>query len=323
MSPHKPSCIFLDRDSIDCNDLDLSAIASMTQLVCLDSCTEAGVAKHAADTEIIIVNKVKLTRSHFEQLPALKLICVIATGTNNVDLAAASDHDIVVCNVRDYAAASVSQHVFLLILSLIRHFMEYQHDIKKGLWQAQDQFCLLTYPMQELSGKTLGLIGYGHIARAVEKIALAFDMKVIIAQSLVHSSDSYNRLPLDEVLKNADIISLHCPLSDQTRNLIRQEQFALMKTSAIIINAARGGIINEADLLDALRSGQIAGAGIDCMEHEPPTSNDGLINANLPQLIITPHNAWGTLQARQGLVNGTVKNIKDFLAGQVNSQVNS
>jgi len=324
MTAGKPGCIFLDRDSIDCNDLDLSTIEASTRLVSLERCTPDEVIRKAAGFEVIIVNKVKLARQQFESLPDLKLICIIATGTNNVDLTAAAEHNIVVCNVQNYAAASVSQHVFLLILSLIRRFTDYQADIKQGLWQAQDQFCLLSHRMEELTGKTIGLIGYGHIAKAVEKVALAFGMQVIIAQSLSpHASPQLDRLPLQQLLKKADIISFHCPLTEQTRNLITAEEFALMKPTAIVINAARGGIINEADLLKALESGQIAAAGIDCLQHEPPKADDLLMNANLTQLIITPHNAWGTLQARQRLVDGTASNIQNFISGNISNQVNS
>ena len=202
--------------------------------------------------------------------------------------------------VRDYAAASVSQHVFMLILSLFTRFLDYQTDVRRGAWQAQEQFCLLTHPMQELQGKNLGLVGYGHIARAVEKIALAFGMNVLISESARHEgTPREGRTAFHDVLRISDVISLHCPLTEQTRNLIGQEQLAMMKPSAFLINTARGGIINEADLLQALKSGQIAGAGIDCLVTEPPEPSDPMITAQLHQLIVTPHNAWGTLQARQ------------------------
>lgn len=323
MAKLKPTCVILDRDSLDCNDLDFSAIEKSTHFTNFGHCSSDEVRKKALNAEIIIVNKVRLTRDLISLLPDLKLICVIATGTNNVDLEAAAENDIAVCNVRNYAAASVSQHVFLMILSLIRHFTDYQADIKRGRWQQQDQFCLLDYRMEELTGKTLGLIGYGHIARAVETVALAFGMQVIIAQSLAPGAKPREgRLPLDTVLSESDIISLHCPLTDQTSNLITTAQFARMKSSAIIINAARGGIINEGDLIEALKTGQIAAAGIDCLEHEPPSDNDPLIKANLPQLLITPHNAWGTVQARQRLVDGTALNIQEYLNGHLNCRVN-
>lgn len=307
-------CKFLDRQSIDCDDLDFSAIQSATDFKSFDFCEADEVLEKAGDAEIIIVNKVKLNKQHFDQLPKLKLICVIATGTNNIDLDAASAKGILVKNVKDYAAASVSQHVFMLILSLTTNFLRYQKDVQDGAWQAQDQFCLLTYPMHELQHKTLGLIGYGHIAKAVERIALAFGMKVIVAESPQSRKKAQgDRVPLQKFLGMSDVISIHCPLTDQTQDLISRKELEMMKTEAILINTARGGIINEVDLLQALQTGQIAGAGIDCLVNEPPHKSDPMITANLPQLIITPHNAWGTLQARQRLVDGTARNILNYI----------
>ena len=313
MTMNKTHCVFLDKNSIDCGDMDFSLIESLTQLEMLDTCSSDEVVAKAGHAEIIISNKVNLGAKHFEQLPKLKLICVIATGTNNIDLVAAEKHGIMVRNVKDYAAASVSQHVFMLILALSSGFLEYKRDVKQGAWQNQDQFCLLSHPMQELNGKTIGLIGYGHIAQSVERIALAFGMKVLIAQSFNPANNYENRTDLNTLLAQSDVISLHCPLSDQTKNLIAKEEFSQMKSNAIIINTARGGIIHESDLLDALKTGEIAAAGIDCLSTEPPTASDPMITANLPQLIITPHNAWGSVQARQRLVDGTAQNIDNFL----------
>ena len=315
MANTKPTCMFLDRLSIDCGDMDFSAIEAATEFSSFDRSAANEIVARAQLAQILITNKVKLGREQFAKLPELKLVCVIATGTNNIDFTAAAEYGIEVCNVKDYAAASVSQHVFWFMLTLAGNFLPYQKDIKQGLWQKQDQFCLLSHPIQALQGKTLGLVGYGHIARAVERIALAFDMQVLLAESLSpeHRGSSPDRLPLDEVLRQSDFISLHCPLTEQSKNLIAEREFALMKNSACIINTARGGIIHEADLLQALKYGQIAGAGLDCLMQEPPAADDRLITANLPQLIITPHNAWGSLQARQKLVDGTAKNIENFL----------
>lgn len=320
----RPQCVFLDRDSIDCQDMDFSAIEQQTDFISHPRCAANEVVDKIASAEFVIVNKVNLKREHFTKLPALKLICIIATGTNNVDLEAASEHGITVCNVSDYGAPAVSQHVFLLMLSLISNFLPFQRDIEKGAWQNQDQFCLLTHPMQELKDKTLGLIGYGHIARAVENIALAFGMKVVIAHSLVPGvKQKPGRIPLQDLLMQSDVISLHCPLSDYSRDLFTMREFKQMKNSALIINAARGGIIHETDLLKALEEGEIAGAGIDCLVEEPPAADNPMITADhLPQLIITPHNAWGTFEARQRLVDGTAANIHGFLSGQIQNQVN-
>lgn len=322
---NKPLCVFLDRDSIDCRDMDFSAIEQLTDFNSHARCAADEVVSKIGSADIVIVNKVNLRREHFTQLPGLKLVCIIATGTNNVDLEAATEFGITVCNVSDYGAPAVSQHVFLLILSLITNFLPFQRDIRKGAWQNQDQFCLLTHPMQELKGKTLGLIGYGHIARAVETIALAFGMKVLIAQSLVPGADQKpGRHPLEDLLKECDVISLHCPLSDYSRDLFTIREFKRMKNSALIINTARGGIIHEADLLQALEQGEIAGAGIDCLVQEPPAADNPMITADhLPQLIVTPHNAWGTAEARQRLVDGTAANIQGFQSGSVQNQVNT
>ncbi|MBT6455104.1 MAG: D-2-hydroxyacid dehydrogenase [Gammaproteobacteria bacterium] len=312
-----PVCVFLDKFSIDCNDLDLSAITTATELTLYDRSSADEVISRASNAEIIITNKVKLERTQIEQLPKLKLICVIATGTNNIDFQAAADHNIKVCNVKDYAAASVSQHVLMLILSLSSSFLKYQQDIKQGQWQNQDQFCLLSHPIQVLQDKTIGLIGYGHIAKAVENLAIAFGMKVLISRSIsCPDTEQTGRLPLHDILKQSDFISLHCPLTDLSENLIGMAEFETMKKSAYIINTARGGIINEVDLLKALKAGLIAGAGLDCLSQEPPLPDDLLITAGLAQLIITPHNAWGTHQARQKLVDGTTENIINYISGK-------
>ena len=313
MTPIKIKCVFLDKNSMDCDDLDFSQFMSLTDFSIHATCSDDEVISKAQDAEIIISNKVKLNGHHFAQLPRLKQICVIATGTNNIDHDAAAEYGITVVNVKDYAAASVSQHVFMLILSLSTSFIEYQTDVKNAAWQNQKQFCLLNHPMQELKGKTIGLIGYGHIAQAVESVALAFGMNVLIAQSFNPDNQSDDRVSVDVLLSKSDIISLHCPLSEQTQNLISEREFKLMKSSAIIINTARGGIINEHDLLQALNSGEIAAAGIDCLSIEPPEADNPMITADLPQLIVTPHNAWGTLQARQRLVDGTADNIEQYL----------
>ncbi len=313
-----PVCVFLDRLSLDLQDLDLSPLQRLTQFRSYDSSTQEQILEHARDAEIIVVNKVILAKNTLRQLHRLKLICVIATGTNNVDLKVANELGIKVCNVKDYSAAAVSQHVFMLILALYTHFLSYQQDIRRGKWQAQDQFCLLNHPIHELKGKTLGIIGYGHIAKAVQKIALAFEMQVYIAQSLTGAAQqSADRLPLSKILKQSDVISIHCPLTDLSRNLIAAAQFKQMKNTAILINTARGGIVNEQDLIEALINGEIAGAGIDSIQQEPPSPTDPMLQQQLPQLIVTPHNAWGAVEARQRLVDRTADNITAYLDGQL------
>jgi len=307
-------CIFLDRASNDCNDLDFSEISQLTDFQAYDRTAANHIVQQAAGAAIIISNKVRLGRNEFEQLPDLKLVCVIATGTNNIDHDAAKEFGIGIMNVKDYAAAAVSQHVLLLMLALAGNFKAYQQDLNQGRWQQQDQFCLLNHPITSLQHKTLGLIGYGHIAKAVEQKARAFGMKVIIAQSLLPDAPAQSeRVTFDDCLAQSDIISLHCPLSEYSRKLFTEAQFTRMKDNAFLINTARGGIIDEADLISALENRQIAGAALDCIEHEPPRAQDAIIQAQLPNLIITPHNAWGTREARQQLVNGTAQNIRLYL----------
>jgi len=323
--PEKPLCRFLDRASLDRDDMDFSAIEALTRFESFDQTRPRELTQHAGEAEILIVNKVRFGAAGFAALPKLRLLCVIATGVNNVDLAAASDAGVPVVNVRDYAAAAVSQHVFLLMLALMTRFRDYQQAIHAGRWQAQQQFCLLDYPIRELSGKTLGLVGYGHIARAVERIARAFGMDVLVAESLRPDAPALpGRTPLQELLRTADVISLHCPLSEHSRGLIGREQLRRMKPEALLINTARGGIIDESALLAALQAGEIGGAGIDCLEQEPPAPDHPLINARLPNLIITPHNAWGAREARQRLVDGTADNIRRFLSGsELTNRVNA
>ncbi len=318
----RPVCRFLDRASLDRGDMDFAAIEALTRFESFDRTNPDQVIDHAADADILIVNKVFLGREELTALPRLRLICVIATGVNNIDLDAARDAGVPVVNVRDYAAASVSQHTFLLMLALSTRFLDYHKDLDNGRWQAQEQFCLLDHPIRELSGKTLGLIGYGHIARAVERIARAFAMEIMVARSLrPDAPEQPDRVPLDDLLKNADIVSLHCPLSEYSRGLIGREQLKAMKDNALLINTARGGIIDEAALLEALQRNEIGGAGLDCLEQEPPPPDHPLLSARLPNLILTPHNAWGAREARQRLVDGTAENIRQFLAGQTPARV--
>ena len=319
----RPVCRFLDRASLDRGDMDFAAIEALVRFESFDRTDPEQLADHAADADILIVNKVLLGREELAALPRLRLICVIATGVNNIDLDAARDIGLPVVNVRDYAAASVSQHAFLLMLALSTRFLDYRKDLENGRWQAQEQFCLLDHPIRELSGKTLGLIGYGHIARAVERIARAFGMEVLVSRSLhPDAPERPGRVALDDLLKKADIVSLHCPLSDYSCGLIGREQLKAMKEDALLINTARGGIIDEAALLEALQGNEIGGAGLDCLEQEPPPPDHPLLKALLPNLILTPHNAWGAREARQRLVDGTAENIRQFLTGRTPARVN-
>jgi len=272
------------------------------------------VAARIAQALVVVTNKAPIMKQALGQAKNLTLICVAATGTNNVDLNTAAKQGITVCNVRDYATGSVVQHVFTLILNLSTQFLSYHQAVLSGRWQASDQFCLLDYPIQELAGKTLGVIGYGVLGHAVAQAANAFGMKVIIADHKGNKPRS-GRVAFEELLAQADIVTLHCPLNEATKNLIGKEELAAMKPSALLINAARGGIVEEHALVEALKQQQIAGAGFDVLTEEPPVHGNALLDAQLPNLIVTPHIAWASRESRQRLIDEIVKNIEAFKAG--------
>ena len=268
---------------------------------------------------IIITNKVVLDEALLTKLPRLELICIAATGTNNIDLQAAKACDIAVCNTTNYATAAVVQHVFALITSLQTRLCQYARAVRLGDWARAEHFCLLDYPIRELAGLKLGIIGYGVLGQAVARVAQAFGMEVIIAQR-PGASPVPNRTPLNELLREADLVSLHCPLAENTRNLIDAAALALMKPNALLINTARGGIVDENALAEALVAGRIGGAGIDVLEQEPPIDSP-LLGLELPNLLITPHIAWASLQARQRLINEIAENISAYFRGEQRNRV--
>lgn len=313
--------IMLDVKSIDRGDIDFSTLKSIVpEWRFYDFTVDEDVMGRIQDAEIIITNKVKINNTHLSQAKKLKLICIAATGTNNVDLQAAQNLGIPVTNVTNYATPSVAQHVFCLMLSLFIRIGEYRQAIHDHRWQNSPFFCLLDYPISELSGKTLGIIGYGVLGKAVAALGEAFGMKVLVAERR-GEPPSEGRVSFNHVLEQSDVVSLHCPLTDDTRNLIDRDELALMKQSAVIINTARGGIINEQALADALRAGQIAGAGVDVLSEEPPVNGNVLLDLNIPNLIITPHIAWASVESRQRAVNEIAFNITAFLKGEKRNRV--
>jgi len=306
--------VFLDVQSVDRGDLDLTGLkASLPAWKFFETTSAPQVGERIKTAHVVIANKAPLMRQELSQARELKLICVAATGTNNVDLQAAAEANITVCNVRDYATASVVQHVFMLILNLSTRFVEYHDAVRAGRWQSSEQFCLLDYPFQEIAGKTLGIVGYGVLGHAVAQAAAAFGMQVIIADHK-GAAPRPGREAFDTVLQQADVITLHCPLTSATRNLIDDAELAMMKPEALLINCARGGVINEAALVRALQQKRLAGAAVDVLTEEPPVHGNVLLQAALPNLIVTPHIAWASRQSRQRLLDEIVKNIKAFLA---------
>jgi glycerate dehydrogenase len=268
-----------------------------------------------------VVNKVVLNADNLSSAKKLKLICAAATGVNNIDLRAAKKLNIAVCNARGYATASVVQHVFALLLSLTTRLAEYQQDVYNGDWSRSEFFSLLNYPVRELRGLSLGIVGYGELGRAVASVAQAFGMKILIAKRDADDTRA-DRLDLHTLLPQVDVLSLHCPLTADNRGLIGAREIALMKNDAVLINTARGALVDEAALLEALQQGRIGGAGLDVIEREPPPSDYPLLQQRLPNLIVTPHTAWSSRDARQRVVHEIALNIDAFMRGQARNQVN-
>ncbi|WP_180174198.1 2-hydroxyacid dehydrogenase [Acinetobacter sp. YH01022] len=314
--------VFLDYESLDKNDLDFSQLETVfDELKLFPTTTQAQLLERVQEAEVIISNKVVVDAATLQQCPQLKLILISATGTNNIDLVQARKQGIVVCNCQGYGTAAVAQHTLSLMLALATSLLKYDRAVKQGEWNKASQFCLLDFPIIELSGKTLGIVGYGELGQAVAKLAEAFGMKVLVA-SLANRPGDASRVPFAELLPQVDFLSLHCPLTDDTRDLIDAQAFDAMKPSAFLINCARGGIVNEAALADALRQGKIAGAATDVLTVEPPRQGNVLLADDIPNLIITPHSAWGSVDARQRIVQQMQQNVVAFKAGQPIRQVN-
>jgi len=311
----KFTTVLLDQDSLG-SQLDFAVFESLP----LDwhkfaHTSTQTCAERIQEADIVISNKVPLTRATLQQAKQLKLICIAATGCNNVDLNAAAELGITVCNVRDYSTASVVQHVFAGLFSLTTQQAAHQQAVQKGQWQQSPCFCLFERPIYELSGKTLGIVGYGVLGQAVAQMASAFGMKILLAQRAGEGELKPGRLPLTDLLPQVDVLSLHCPLTPATENLIGHNELALMKASALLINTARGGIVDEKALTTALKKGALAGAAIDVLSKEPPQENNPLLQKNIPNLILTPHVAWASVESRQRLLQQLAENIHAFLNG--------
>ena len=314
------NAVFLDYESLDKNDLDFSALhAVFNQLELYPSTLATQVLARVQHADVIISNKVVLDAETLKQCSSLKLILISATGTNNIDLAQAKAQGITVCNCQGYGTSAVAQHTLMLMLALATSVIQYDRAVKQGEWNKSPIFCLLDFPIVELAGKTLGILGYGELGQAVAKLAEAFGMKTIVGALPNRSTE--NRVALSELLPQVDFLSLHCPLTEETRDLIDSQAFERMKPSAFLINCARGGIVNEQALATALRTGQIAGAATDVLSVEPPKEGNALLTDDISNLIITPHNAWGSVDARQRIVQQLTENALAFQQGQPIRQV--
>ncbi len=308
--------VFLDLATYKQGDEHVDLLnAAHDNWVLYDGSTPDELVERMSGAELVITNKCKLTREVIEACPDLKIIIAGATGVDNIDVQAAKDKGVIVCNVRGYSTSAVAQYVFAGILTLLNSCSKYDALVKSGAWQNNQKFCLLDYDMIELSGKTIGLVGYGDIAGAVEKIALAFDMHVLRSERKGASDIRPGRAAFDDVIRNADILSLHCPLNDDTRGLIGEEELSLMKDTAILVNAARGGVADEQALADAVRDQEISGAVVDVVSQEPPRDGNPLLDPDLERVIITPHCAWASVEARLRLFEQVKEIIASYKAG--------
>jgi glycerate dehydrogenase len=313
--------VFLDYATMG-PDLDLKPMRrSLPDLEIFDATDDSQLGERIHDAEFVFANKIRLTPDLLESAATLRFIGLTATGTDNIDLESAKQHDIAVCNIRAYCTQSVVEHVFGVMLMLTHNLGRYDKSVRAGEWQQADDFCMLTHSVRELSAMTLGIVGYGELGRGIARIAEAFGMKVLVSQRPGSGEQREGRTPFNNVLRQADVISLHCPLNEATRHLFNAQAFQQMKKSTFLINTARGALVDSAALIDALRSGQLAGAGIDVLSEEPPVRGDPLLDYAGDNLIVTPHIAWATNEARQNAINELTANVEAFLAGKERNRV--
>jgi glycerate dehydrogenase len=305
--------VFLDRDSLQAQVRRPSFEHEWVEYPATDT---AEVAERLRGATIAITNKVLVKAADIARLPDLQMVAISATGTNNVDLEACRARGIVVSNIRNYSLVSVPEHVFTLILALRRNLRAYAADVDAGLWQQSSRFCLLDHPIADLAGSRLGIVGYGALGRKVAQLGRAFGMQVCVTTRTPLNEPDVTELPLAELLRTSDVVSLHLPLDGNTRNMIGAAELASMKCSALLINTARGGLVDEAALAQALRDGVIGGAGFDVLTREPPEPGNPLLQLRLPNFILTPHIAWASAGAMQTLADMLIDNVEAFAAGK-------
>ncbi len=313
--------VFLDYGTMG-PGLDLSPLEALVdELVVYDKTRGREIVERIQGANIVFTNKMRFTSDVLKAAPDLTYIGLTATGTDNIDLDGAKAAGVTVSNIRAYCTESVAEHVFGALLMLTHRLRDYDRFTRAGGWQAADDFCPLRWPISELSGKTLGIVGFGELGQGVARIAEAFGMGVVVAARPGSESVPDDRLSLEALLTEADVVSLHCPLNEQTRELIGARELGLMKPTAILINTARGGLINSQALAGALASGDIAAAAIDVLPKEPPRDGDPLLDYDGDNLVMTPHIAWGTTEARQAAIDQLAENAAAFLNGSPRNRV--
>jgi len=304
--------VFLDRSTLIA---DIRSPKFVHEWAEYPASTPDEIIERLRDATIAISNKATLSAKILEQLPRLKMVAIAATGTNNIDVEKCHALGITVCNIRNYARHAVAEHVFALLLGLRRNLFAYREDLQNGEWQKSSGFCLLTHPINDLHGSNLGIIGFGAIGQHTAQIGESFGMHVMVAERKGASTIRPGRVPFTEVINNCDVVSIHCPLCEHTVGIIGATELEQMKPNAILINTARGGIVDEPALLEAIRTNQIAGAGIDVLNTEPPSEGHSLLDLEVPNLIVTPHVGWASREAMQILADQLIDNIEAFVDG--------
>lgn len=307
-----PSIVFLDRDSLP---VPVPVFPFAHEYREIAATTPAQIVQHVGSANIVITNKVPFDRATLQQLPAVKMLAIAATGYNHIDLATCREQGIAVANIRHYGDETVAEHAFTLMLALMKNLPAYQRDVAAGVWQQAKQFCHFGAPIRDLKGATLGILGAGGIGQALAERARAFGMHVQFGERKGVTTVRQGYVSFAELLASSDVLSLHCPLNEETRNMIAQPELMAMKPGAILINTARGGLVDEEALVAALKFGQLGGAGFDVLGTEPPSADNPLLKARLPHLIVTPHIGWASQQAMQRLAQTLVDNIAAFVAG--------
>jgi glycerate dehydrogenase len=315
--------VFLDFGTMGASELDPSPLAEVVpDFQAFDSTPQDSVASRIDGVEFVFVNKIRMTKEIISGAASLRFIGLTATGVDNVDLEAARKNDVAVCNIRAYCTQSVVEYVFAVLLNLAHSVHQYDALVRSGAWQRADNFCMLEFPIRELSAMTLGVVGHGVLGSGVAEVARHFGMSVMIARRPGQAATADDgRHDLQDVLRQCDVLSLHCPLTEETRGLIGADQLALMKPNAILINTARGALIDTGALAEALANDTIAAAAIDVLPQEPPVDGDPLLEYEGANLILTPHIAWGTVEARQNAINEVAANVRAFLAGESRNRV--
>lgn len=313
--------VFLDFSTVSHDDVDPAPLANaLDDFDCHASTAVDDIIERIGDAQVVMTNKCRITRDIIEAAPELKLVTLAATGFDNVDVAAAREHGVGVTNIRAYSTPSVAQHAFALLLTLSQRLDDYRELLRSGAWKRAPNFTMLDFPIHELAGQTLGIIGYGELGKAVANIGAAFGMDVIVAERAGRDPRK-GRVNFEKVITESDVISLHCPLTEETRHLISANVLKQMKPTALLINTARGAVVDEAALADALRNGVIAGAGIDVLSEEPPVNGNPLLDTDIPNLVITPHVAWAGVEARQRAVQQMAECIDAFRKGERKNRV--